>query len=230
MRTIRKMVTPLVTRRRYVAAVTAAAALLVCAPAAFGVTSTDTSQFSVTVGSLSFTAAPDAPNLPVLTLNGQSQTLTAAMNPFTVDDATGNGSGWNVTVNGDNAGGKSPVFKQYCPNATCGTDSGPGYVASGFTLGADSLTLSSTGASFSAQNGTTGTAPTHQCAGGCFLDAVPASPVKVVSAASGAGMGTYATTGYGASSVSLAAPSTVKALQTNEFYRVDLLWTLGSGP
>ncbi len=215
--------------RRYALLAVAALSLL-CVSPAFGATANDTSQFAVTAGSLSFTAAPDAPNLPGLTLNAQAQTLTAQMNNFTVGDATGNGSGWNVTVNGDNAALKSQVFKQYCPNATCGTDSGPGYVAGGFTLGANSMTLSSTGASFTPLNGTTGTAPTHQCASACFVDAAPGAPVKIVSAASGAGMGTYATTGYGASSLSLSAPSTVKALQTNELYRIDLLWTLGSGP
>jgi hypothetical protein len=231
MRNSPEMGTP--TRRliwRTLAGGVAAAALLLPASPALGATSNDTSQFAVTAGSLSFTAAPDVPNLAALTLNGQAQTLTAQMNNFTVDDATGNGSGWNVTVNGDSAGGKSQVFKQYCPNATCGSDSGPGYVTSGFTLGVNSLTLTSTGASLSALNGTTGTAPTHQCGAGCFVDAAPGSPVKVLSAASGAGMGTYATAGYSATSGSLAAPSTVKALQTNEFYRVDLLWTLGSGP
>src|SRR5207244_12882211 len=132
---------------------------------------TDTTQFSVTAGTLSLGTAPDVPNLPALTLNGQLQTLKATMNNYSVSDATGAGAGWNVTVNGDSAGGKSAVFKQYCPNATCGTDSGPGYVASGATLPVNSLTLSSAGgASFSALNGTTGTAPTHQCASPCNVD------------------------------------------------------------
>ena len=54
--------------------------------------------------------------------------------------------------------------------------------------------------------------------------------MKTVSAASGAGMGTYQATGYGASSLSLSAPTTVKVLQTNEVYRLDLLWSLNSGP
>jgi hypothetical protein len=216
--------------RARLAILLAALGLLVGASAAVAATSNDTSQLAVTPGSLTFVAAPDVPNLPGLTLNGQAQTLNAQMNNFTVSDATGAAAGWKVTVSGDNAGGKSEVFKQYCPNATCGTDSGPGYVPSGATFAANSLTLDSTGASFNAQNGTTGTAPTHQCNAGCFVDAPSASPVKVVSAATSAGMGTYATTGYTATSLAFAAPSTVKALQTNEVYRVDLLWTLASGP
>ena len=216
--------------RGRVATLFACLGLLAATSVAVAATSNDTSQLAVTPGSLAFSTAPDVPDLPGLTLNGQAQTLNAQMNNFTVRDSSGAAAGWNVTVNGDNTAGKSAVFKAYCPNATCGSDSGPGYVAGGATFAQNSLTLNSTSASFSAQNGTTGTAPTHQCNSGCFVDAAPASPVKVVSAAISAGMGTYATSGYSATSLAFAAPSTVRALQTNEVYRVDLLWTLASGP
>ena len=161
-------------------------------------------------------SAPDYPNLGVLTLNGQAQTLNAQMGNFTVADATGSGAGWNVSVVGDTAGGKSPVFKQY---------NGTTYGAA--SLPANSLTLSSTGAGFSAQGGTTGTAPTHSCGSGCFVDT--ASPVKLASAAVNAGMGTYATTGYGASSLSLNAPTTIKAIGS-DVYQVDLVTSVNSGP
>ena len=203
-----------------------AIATLVFAPAALA--ANDTTQFSVTAGSLSLGTAPDVPNLPALTLNGQSQTLTAQMANFSAIDATGAATGWNVTVIGDTSGGKSAVFKEYCPNATCGSNSGPGYISGGATMAANSLTLDSTGAGFSALSGTTGTAPTHQCNSGCFIDS--ASAVKVVSAAALAGMGTFQTTNYGASSLSLSAPTTIRALQTNEVYRLDLVWSLNSGP
>jgi hypothetical protein len=217
---------------RALVAVTAAATMLATTSTAFAATSTDWTQFSVTAGSLAFSTAPNVPdNLPGLTLNGQSQTLNATMNNFGVDDATGSAAGWNVTVSGDNSGGKSPVFKRYCPNATCGVDSGPAYVAGGATLAAGTITLNSTGASFTGLNGTTGTAPTHQCnAGTCSVDAAPASPTKVVSAASGAGMGTWGSTGWSGTSIAASTPSTVQALPATEVYRVDLLWTLGSGP
>jgi hypothetical protein len=216
---------------RLLVVVASAAALLATASPAFGATSSDTTQFSVTAGSLAFTATtPDVPNFPALTLNGQAQTLNGTMNNFGVDDATGSGSGWNVTVSGDNSGGKSAVFKRYCTQAGgCGGDAF-GYVAGGATLAANTVTLNSTSAGFSAQGGTTGTAPSHQCNAGCFVDAAPASPVKIVSAAAGAGMGTYATTGWTATSVAANTPSTVTSLPANEVYRVDLLWTLGSGP
>jgi hypothetical protein len=206
----------------------AVAALLGSAPLAVAVTANDTTQFAVTAGTLSFGTAPDAPNLPGLTLNGQAQTLNAQMANFSMLDATGSGSGWNVSVIGDASGGKSAVFKQYCPNATCGSDTGPGYVTSGATLAANSLTLNSTGAGFTAQNGTTGTAPTHQCGAGCNVDS--ASTSKIVSAALNAGMGTYQANSYSATSLALSAPTTIKALQTNEVYRVDLVWSLNSGP
>src|SRR4051812_25261669 len=215
--------------RRLVAAATAVS-MLGGASTALAATSSDTTQFAVTAGTLAFTTVPDAPAFPALTLNGQSQTLNATMGNFGVSDSTGSGSGWNVTVAGDNTGGKSSVFKQYCTNAGgCGAHP-LGYVASGYTLGQNSIQLDSTSASFSAQNGTTGTAPTPQCNTPCFVDAAPASPVKVISAAAGAGMGSYLTTGYSGTSLAAAAPSTVQALLANEVYRVDLLWTLGTGP
>jgi WxL domain surface cell wall-binding len=214
---------------RLAAAIVAAVALLLAsASAALAATANDTTQFAVNSGSLLFGTAPDVPNLPPLNLNGQSQTLNAQMNNFAVTDSTGSGSGWNVTVNGDSTGANSAVFKQYCPNATCGSDTGPGYVSSGATLAANSLTLNSTGAGFTAQNGTTGTPPTHSCNSGCFVDS--ASAVKVISAAANAGMGTYQANSYSATSLALSAPSTVKALQANELYRVNLVWTLNSGP
>jgi hypothetical protein len=43
-------------------------------------------------------------------------------------------------------------------------------------------------------------------------------------------MGTWGSTGWTGTSVAASTPSTVTALPANEVYRVDLLWTLGSGP
>jgi hypothetical protein len=193
-------------------------------------TSNDTTQFSVSGGTLSFSTAPDVPNLPAVTLNGSSQTSSGQMNTFAVNDATGSAAGWNVTVNGDATAGKSAVFKQYCPSATCGSDTGPGYVSSGATMAASSLTLNSTGAAVTAQGGSSGTAPAQQCASVCSLDVASASPTKVLAAASGAGMGTWQANSYSSTSVGVAVPTTTKLLQTSEVYRLDLLWTLGTGP
>jgi hypothetical protein len=146
---------------------------------------------------------------------------------YSVVDATGSGSGWNITVVGDSSSGKSPVFAQYCTQATCGSDS-LGYVSGGASLAANSLVLTSTGGGFSALFGTIGTAPTHQCGSGCNVDT--ASAVKTISAASGAGMGTFLTTNYSSTSLALSAPTTVRSLPANEVYRTDLVWTLSSGP
>jgi hypothetical protein len=204
-------------------------ALLACSAAsASAATQTDQTWFSVTGGSLVFSTPPAMPVLNGVTLNGQAQTTNTTMTDYAVDDATGTGNGWNVTINGNSGGGLSPIFKQYCPNATCGSDTGPAYVAGGATLAANSLVLNSTGGSFSAQNGATGTAPTLQCGSGCNVDS--ASAVKVASAALNAGMGTWGTTGWSGTSLALSTPTTLKALSNAEVYRVDLLWTLGSGP
>jgi len=192
-----------------------------------GATAEDKTQFSVTAGSLSFSTTPALPTLNSITLNGSAQTTNTTMTNFGAADATGSGSGWNITVAGQSGASKSAVFKQYCPTATCGPDP-EGYVAGGATLPANSLTLNSTGASFSAQSGTTGTAPTLQCASACNVDS--ATAVKIASAAVGAGMGTWLTTGFSSSSLPLSTPSTLKALSNGEVYRVNLLWTLGTGP
>jgi hypothetical protein len=206
---------------------------LVCAfslltPAvSLAVTAEDKTLFSVIAGSLSFSTVPAMPTLTSVTLNGTAQTTTTAMTNFGVADATGSGSGWNVTVAGQSGGEKSAVFAQYCPTATCGSDV-KGYVPSGATLPANSLTLSSTGASLAGQSGSTGTAPTLQCGTACNVDS--AAAVKIASAAVNAGMGTWLTSTFAATSLSLATPSTLKALANGEAYRVNLLWTLGTGP
>jgi hypothetical protein len=203
-------------------------ALAVLLPAAaLAATQEDKTQFSVTAGTLSFSTVPAMPTLSAITLNGSAQTTTTTMTNFGVADATGSGSGWNVTVAGQSGSGKSAVFAQYCPKATCGSDT-EGYVASGATLPANSLTVSSTGASFTGQNGSTGTAPTLQCGSSCNVDS--ASAVKIASGAVNAGMGTWLTGSWGATSLSLATPSTLKALANTEVYRVNLLWTLSTGP
>jgi hypothetical protein len=126
-------------------------------------------------------------------------------------------------VQGNANAGKSAVFKEYCPGGACGS---VGYVSGGRTLPANSLTLSSTGASWT---GGTGSAPTFNCASSCSIDA--ASAQKIASAASGtAGTGLWSTTGFSASSLSLATPTTLRVLPNNEQYNLDLVWTLNSGP
>lgn len=169
----------------------------------------------------SFGTAPDVPNLGAVTLNGKAQTLTATMPDWSVNELALL-SGWNVTVQGDSSAGKSAVFKVYCPLASCGTDP-TGYVAGGFTLPANSLTYNTTGASWSSGSAS------HLCNAGCALDR--ATAVKVATASTLLGLGTVSTSGYGASSLSLALPTTLRVpLQAGEVYRADLVWTLSTGP
>jgi WxL domain surface cell wall-binding len=205
-----------------------ACAACTLAPAlALGATAEDKTQFSVVAGSLAFSTTPAMPTLTGVTINGAAQTTNTTMTNFGVVDATGSGAGWNTTVAGQSGTEKSAVFAQYCPNTTCGSDA-KGYVSGGATLPANSLTLNSTGASFSAQSGSTGTAPTLQCSSSCNVDS--ATAVKIASAATNAGMGTWLTAAWGGTSLALATPSTLKALSNGEVYRVNLLWTLSTGP
>ncbi len=172
-----------------------------------------------------FGTPPALPTLPTVALNGRSQTIDATMANFSVIDTRGTKSGWNVTAAGESGTGLSPVFKQYCPKAKCGTEA-EGYVTGGQTMAANSLKLNSTGAKFA---GGTGAAPTLKCAASCNLDS--AAAVKIASAATGgAGEGTWTSSGFSATSLTLAVPTTLRALPSEEVYRVNILWTLSSGP
>jgi hypothetical protein len=217
-------------RRGGIAFLAVASTLGATASIAGAATAPDQTQFAVTAGSLAFSTTPALPALGGVTLNGGAQTTDSTMTPIGVNDASGASAGWNVTVIGNTAAGKSPVFAQYCLGpAVCGADAAVSYVPAGASLPAGSLNLNSTSAGFTAGSGTTGTAPTHQCGSGvCPIDA--ASATQVISAAAGGGMGTYTTNAYSASSLPLVTPSTLKALPTNEVYRADVVWTLTSGP
>jgi hypothetical protein len=175
---------------------------------------------------LKFPTAPALPALPTVTLNAGAQTTHATMNNFSVEEALLETGGWNVTVAGQSGGGNSAVFAQYCPNATCGSDV-KGYVAGGQKLPANSLTLNTTGASWTGGSGPT---PAFQCSSSCNVDS--ASAVKITSTAAG-GLGTlntWTTTGFSATSLSLATSSQLRVLPASEIYRVNIIWTLSTGP
>jgi hypothetical protein len=185
---------------------------------------------TLTVGSnFIFDPAPALPSLGTVALNGQAQATTAKMNNFGVNDTTASPSGWNVTVAGDGSGSNKAVFTQYCNNGSnpCGSDPANSYVSGGRNLSANSLSLNSTGANWT---GGTGSAPTFQCGGGsCAIDS--ATPTKVASAANGSsGTGLWTTNNFSNSSVSLATPSTLRVLPANEQYRLNVVWSLNSGP
>jgi hypothetical protein len=172
---------------------------------------------------VAFTTAPTLPTLTGVTLNGQSQSTSTIWSNAMKITSSGTNTGWNLTVNSSSGAGKSAVFKQYCPNTTCGTDSF-GYVTGGFTLPADSLTMSTSGAGWT----TTGTKPTYQCSVSPFCKIDQTTATKVVSASTSVALGTW--TGSGSTVLTLASPASVRKLQTGEVYRVNVTWTLSSGP
>ncbi len=59
---------------------------------------TDTTSVTLTGGTLSVSAAPLADNFPATALTGATQTLTTNFNDWRINDATGSGAGWNVTM------------------------------------------------------------------------------------------------------------------------------------
>jgi hypothetical protein len=175
-------------------------------------------------GAFEFVTAPKLPTLSAATLNGKAQTVNTTMTSFSVIDTRGTKSGWNITVAGQSGTGKSAVFAQYCPKATCGADV-EGYVAGGQKMAANSITLNSTGAKFTG----TGTAPALSCSTACKVDS--ATAVKIATAAvGGTGESTWTATGFSTTSLALAVPTTLRALKNEEVYRVNILWTLATGP
>jgi hypothetical protein len=171
---------------------------------------------------LKFGTAPALPTLSAVTLNAKSQTVNTTMTNFAVSDTRATKSGWNVTVAGQSGTGKSAVLAAYCPKTKCGTVA-EGYVTGGAKMAANSLTLNSTGAIFS---GGTGSTPALQCSTACNVDS--ATAVKIASASTSES--TWTTSGWSATSLALAVPTTLKALASEEVYRVNILWTLSTGP
>jgi hypothetical protein len=179
---------------------------------------------SPAVAAPKFGTAPALPSLPTVALNAGAQTTNATMNNFSVEVGVLETGGWNVTVAGQSGTGKSAVFAQYCPNTTCGSDP-KGYVGGGQTLPANSLTLNTTGASWTGGTPT----PAFQCSSSCNVDS--ATAVKIVStAAGGIGLTTWTTTGFSSTSLALGTPSTLRVLPASEVYRVNVVWTLSTGP
>lgn len=177
-----------------------------------------------TAWGLAFTTAPALPALPTVVLNARAQVSNAKMNNFEVSDTLG--SGWNITVAGNATAGKSPTFAQYCPNVGgCGANAF-GYIPGGKTLPANSLTLNTTGASFTA---TLGGPATFTCNTPCNVDG--ATPSKIATESTGALLlASWTTTGFSATSLALSTATTLKILPASEVYRVDVVWTLNTGP
>lgn len=75
-----------------------AAAAALAAPGAAHAQATDTTSVTLSAGSLTFPTTLAASNFPATQLNGQVQTLNAAVGDWSVNDATGALLGWTVQV------------------------------------------------------------------------------------------------------------------------------------
>jgi hypothetical protein len=199
--------------------------------------SDDSVEFEVFPGPVGYGAGPDngagPPGIPSATPLGRSdrpQPVRTRLAPYGVIDASGSGGGWNITVSGEEGREQSPVLAQYCPSASCGRHRGPGYVPDGITLPTNSLTLDSSGARFRGKDGGSGDSPANTCGQGCFIDTPSRWPSKIAVAHAGTGMGAFEASGFSASSVRLVEPSSPEPLPKGEIYRVDVSWSLNTGP
>jgi len=191
-------------KRSAMIAVVAAAAVGVGASPALA--AADATNVTVTGGVLSITD-PVVGDFTAVTLNGAAQTTTAAVDAFSVNDATGTGAGWNVTV-------QASPLTEYDSALNAGAG---GYVTGGRTLALNSLSLP---ASTVASPNTTSPDPAIT-AGTYTIDA--ASAVKVASAAANEGMGEY---DFSAATLTLSLPASVYAAK----YRSDVTLSVVTGP
>ena len=187
-------------------AATSIAATAVCtaafAPSAFAA---DTSDVTVTGGSLGITADPTVGNFGAVTLDGTAKTTTAAFDGFEVNDARGSGAGWNVTV-------QATQFAEWDSDTST-------YVVDGKTLAQNSLSMA---APTVAADGTSSAAPA--IIGGPYsVDA--GSAVKIASAAADTGMGKYDFTQAG-TPLTLSIPASAYA----KTYRSTVTVSTVTGP
>lgn len=168
----------------------------------------DDTNVTVTGGDLTLGAISTG-DFGGITLNGAAQSTTATMDAFSVTDARGTGVGWNVTVSASS-------FKEYATGA---------YVTGGKTLGTSRFTMAA--ATASKIDATSSGLPT-MTSGTYTLDADANSDgtsdaVKIASAATGDGMGSYTLT---PGQLGLSIPANVYA----KTYRSDVTVTLSTGP
>lgn len=168
----------------------------------------DDSNVTITGDSLALGAISTS-DFGGITLNGSAQTTVATMGAFSVTDPRGTGLGWNVTVSASS-------FKEYADSA---------YVTNGKTLGTSRFTM---GTATAAKTDATSSGVPTMTAGTYTLDADANSDgtseaVKIASAATGDGMGSYTVT---PGQLGLSIPASVYA----KTYRSDVTVTLSTGP
>ena len=227
-------------RAFFAAVIAAAVALPAGAPGA-----SDSVEFTVVPGPVGYGPDPHQgegppgvpgaapPGIPAATPLGVSQqptSISTGMKDFSVTDASGSGQGWTITVSSDRGRGRSPVLRQYCPSSSCGKQPGPGYVAGGHKLPPNSLTLDSSGARFHGHSWDAGKPPRNTCGQVCFIDTPAGRPSKIALAQVDAGMGVFEASGFSDDSFRLVAPASPDPLPRGQIYRVDVSWTLNTGP
>lgn len=146
-------------------------------------------------------AVPTVNDFAVITLNGAAQSVEAALEPFSVTDARGNGQGWTLNL-------RATAFQEW---------DGTAYVAGGKTLPEGSLSLPGLSV---VGDGTDSGAP-EVMAGPHILDAG-----AVAAAVAGAGVGMGRFTFSPAGGLRVAVPASAYA----RTYRSDLSLSVTSGP
>jgi hypothetical protein len=103
-------------RRKLGFAVVALGAAMALFPSG-ALAATDDTSITIQGGTLDYTTPFTAGDFPTTTLNGLPQLVTANVNPYIVNDATGSGSGWNLAL--------SATQFTCTTSGTCGTTKFP---------------------------------------------------------------------------------------------------------
>ena len=167
----------------------------------------DDTNVTVAAGTLSITD-PAVANFPDVTLNGTAQTADAAVDSYTINDATGSGSGWKVTL-------QATQLTEW--DSTLNAGAGDYVTTTPRTFATSSLSLP---APTVTSPNTTSTDPTIST-GPYSIDA--AGAVTVASAAVDTGMGEYVFT---AGTLTVSVPTNAYAAA----YRSDVTLSVVTGP
>jgi hypothetical protein len=204
-------------RKHGILAIIAATALLASSGLAAHAASGGSTSLTITAGTRSVTGA--APGNFTATLTGSDQTVNSTLSNYSAIDATGTGSGWNITFQATQfACAYNAVTNPNCPQV------------GGDTFAAGSLIIAppTVSAAAGTNPGTNprAAAPAISIIANTAVDSSAA--VKVASAAVNKGMGSYnfIPGAVGTGQISLAVPSSAYAAT----YNSTLTVSINSGP
>jgi hypothetical protein len=160
----------------------------------------NTTSINLTGGTLSFSTTPSASDFATTALTGAQQTINTNLASWGVDDATGSGAGWHVTMEASQFSGTGGIT---LPTGSLALTT-PVVTPAGINLAVPPLAQ---GATFTLDNG---------------------SAVTVVDALAGTGQGAWTMTQSNLAGGDLAL--TVPADAAAGTYTSDLTFTLASGP